>query len=93
MREADNCVSKGAVLEEANAHFTNEIISTGVNNLNRTVWVGSNKLRTYRTFESEFETEMYLKKPLPFKVRQSFAMLRCGTAPLWIETGRYGNIA
>ncbi len=36
---------------------------------------------------------MYLKKPIPFKVCQSFAMLRCGTAPVWIETGRYENIA
>ena len=35
---------------------------------------------------------MYLKKPLPFKVRQSFALLRCSTAPLRIETGRYENI-
>ncbi len=24
LREADNCVSKGAILEEANAHVTNE---------------------------------------------------------------------
>ncbi len=35
---------------------------------------------------------MYLKKPIPFKVRQRFAMLRCGTAPLRIETGRYENV-
>ncbi len=91
--EADNCVSKGAVLEEANVHFTNETISTWKNNLNRTVRVRNNKLRTYRTFKSDFETEMYLKKPIPYKVHQSFAMLRCGTAPLLIETDRYENIA
>ncbi len=65
----------------------------GKNNLNRTVRIGNNKLRTYRNFNSDFETEMYLKKPIPFKVHQSFAMLRCGTATLWIETGRYENIA
>ncbi len=59
LREVDNCVSKGAVLEEANAHFTNDTISTWENNLNRTVRVGNNKLRTYRTFKSDFETEMY----------------------------------
>ncbi len=47
LREADNCVSKGAVLEKANAHFTNETISTWENNLNRTVRVGNNKFRTY----------------------------------------------
>ncbi len=92
LREADNCVIKGAVLEEANAHFTNDTISTRENNLNRTVRVRNNKLRTYRTFKSDFETEMYLKKPIPVKVRQSFAMFRCGTAPLRIETGRYENI-
>ena len=28
---------------------------------------------------------------MPFKVRQSFASLRCGTAPLRVETGRYEN--
>ncbi len=74
LREADNSVSKGA--EEANAHFTKETISTWENNLNRTVRVGNNKLRTHRTFKSDFETEMYLKKPIPFKVRQSFVILR-----------------
>ncbi len=63
------------------------------NNINRTVRVGNNKLRTYRTFKSDFETEMYLKKPIPFTVRQRFAMLRCGIAPGWIDTGRYGNVA
>ncbi len=50
-------------------------------------------LRTYRNFKSDFETEMYLKKLMPFKVHQRFALLRYGTAPLWIETGRYYNIA
>ncbi len=59
-READNCVSKGAVLEEANAYFTNDTISIWENNLNRIVRVGNNKLRTYRTFKSDFETEIYL---------------------------------
>ncbi len=76
LREADNCVSNGAFLEEAKAHFTNETISTWEHNLNRTVRVGNNKLRTYRTFKSNFETEMYLKKPIPFKVRQSFAIVK-----------------
>ncbi len=93
LREADNCVSKDAVLKEANAYFTNDSISTLEHNLNRTDRVGINKLRTYRTFKSDFETEMYLKKCIPFKIHQSFGMLRCGTAPLWIETGKYENIA
>ncbi len=93
LREADNSVSKGAVLEEANAHFTNETISTWEYNLNRTVRVGNKKLRTYRTFKSGFEIEIYLKNLIPFKVCQRFAMLRCGTAHLRIETGRYEHIA
>ncbi len=92
LREANNCVSMGAVLKEANAYFTNETISNWEHNLNRIVRVG-NKVRTYRTFKSDFRTEMYLKKPMRFKVHQSFAMLRCGAAPVWIETRRYENIA
>ncbi len=50
-------------------------------------------LRTYGTFKSDFETEMYLKKPISFKVCQSCSKLRCRTAPLQIETGRYENVA
>ncbi len=53
--EADNCVSKGAVLEEANVHFTNETISTWKNNLNRTVRVRNNKLKSV----TDCETSIY----------------------------------
>ncbi len=53
---------------------------------------GSNKLRTYRTFKNTFETEMYLNKPMAFEFRKCFSMLRCGTAPLRIETGRYERL-
>ncbi len=42
----------------------------------------------YRTFE----TEMYLNKPMAFTFRKCFSMLRCGTAPLRIETGRYERL-
>ncbi len=52
--EADNWVSKGAVLEEANVHCINRTISTWENNLNRTVRVGNNQLRTYITFKCNF---------------------------------------
>ncbi len=37
--------------------------------------------------------EPHITLVISFKVRQSFAMLRYGTAHLWIETGRYENIA
>ncbi len=32
---------------------------------------------------------MYLCKPSSYNVRKSFSNLRCGTAPLHIETGRF----
>ncbi len=35
---------------------------------------------------------MYFKRHLPYRVRQSFPSIRCGTAPLWIETGRFENM-
>ncbi len=44
------------------------------------------------TFQNTFETEMYLNKPMDFKCRKCFSMLRCGTAPLRIETGRYESL-
>ncbi len=45
-----------------------------------------------KTFKNTFETEMYLNKPMPFKFRKCFSMLRCGTARLSIETGRYERL-
>ena len=48
-----------------------------------------NKLRTYSLFKSTFEPELYLKLPLTVKERRVMAKLRCGVAPLHIETGRY----
>ncbi len=36
---------------------------------------------------------MYLNKPMAFKFRKCFFMLRCGTAPLRIETGRYERLS
>jgi len=52
---------------------------------------GKNKLRTYRSFKTEFGTEFYLRCSLPKKHRSAFAKFRCGVAPLKIETGRYEN--
>jgi ssDNA-specific exonuclease RecJ len=50
-----------------------------------------NKLRTYTLFKEVFETEMYLSKNIPCRYRSAFAKIRCGVAPLRIETGRYEN--
>ena len=54
---------------------------------------GQNKLRTYRTFKSNFETETYVKMIMPFSWRSAFAKFRSGVAPLRLETGRYENLA
>ena len=49
------------------------------------------KLRTYKLFKQDFETELYLSKTVPYRYRRAFAKFRCGVAPLRIETGRYEN--
>ena len=48
-----------------------------------------NKLRTYKLLKEVFETEMYLSKNIPSRYRSAFAKIRCGVAPLRIETCRY----
>src|SRR5262249_10634457 len=45
------------------------------------------KLRTYRLFKSKIALEPYTQ--LPFFDRRLVAQLRCGVAPLAIETGRW----
>lgn len=52
---------------------------------------GSNKLRTYALFKTDFEANIYCRKPLPHRQRAAFAKFRCGVAPLRIETGRFEN--
>ena len=47
------------------------------------------KLRTYRTFKSEFGLETYVQCDLSRSERSLIAQLRCGILPLAIETGRY----
>lgn len=52
---------------------------------------GGNKLRTYNKFKNEFIVEAYVKKIMPFQYRSALAKFRCGTAPIRVETGRYGS--
>ncbi len=85
----NECVDNHSILETANNYFHGKTTIQWEYNLNREVRNGSNKLRTYRTFKNTFETEMYLNKLMAFKFRKCFSMLRCGTAPLRIEKGRY----
>ena len=54
--------------------------------------VGYNKLRTYKTLKSEYETENYCKLLMPFSHRAAFSKFRCGVAPIRIETSRYKNL-
>ena len=51
-----------------------------------------NKLRTYRTFKTEYRTEGYINLKLPRLHRSAYAKFRCGVAPLWIETVRYERL-
>ena len=53
---------------------------------------GLNKLRTYRTFKSIFETEEYVKVIMPRSHRSAYAQFRCGVAPIRLETGRYEGL-
>ena len=50
---------------------------------------GLNKLRTYRTFKELFQTEHYVKSIDIRARRRALAQLRCGVAPIRLETGRY----
>ena len=53
---------------------------------------GGNKLRTYSLLKSEYEAEEYVcNGSIKFPDRRAMAQLRCGSAPIGIETGRYKN--
>lgn len=53
---------------------------------------GRNKLRTYRLFKHDFKTEQYLKIQMDKKYRSALAKIRCGVAPIRLETGRYEGL-
>ena len=54
---------------------------------------GQNKLRTYRTCKSTYETETYVKIIMPFSCCSAFAKFHAGVVPLRLETGRFENLA
>jgi hypothetical protein len=54
---------------------------------------GSNKLRTYRNFKFDFETENDIKVLLSYKHRSALAKFRCCDTPIRIETDRYERLA
>ena len=51
-----------------------------------------NKLRTYRQFKSNTQTELYLRVPLSPRNKRALAKLRTGVAPLAIELVRHRGI-
>ena len=54
---------------------------------------GRNKLRTYRLFKTSFGTSHYVKDShLTGAQRSAMAKMRCGVAPIRLETGRYENL-
>jgi hypothetical protein len=61
LKYAINCIQKPVVLDKVNDKLSDDTRSKWIENLNREVRVGRNKLRTYRLFKNEFSTEMYLK--------------------------------
>ncbi|MCG8048458.1 MAG: reverse transcriptase family protein, partial [Candidatus Thiodiazotropha endolucinida] len=72
-----------------------KLLQTWQNDLNRNSsrqGNGGNKLRTYRTFKTIFQTETYLCINLPRLHRSAYSKMRCGVAPLRIETGRYERL-
>ena len=51
---------------------------------------GGNKLRTYRKFKENYDTEQYVKVITQKRYRSAYAKFRCGVAPIKLETCRYG---
>ena len=64
--------------------------------IHKNEWVNcildSPKLRTYKMFKSNYDTECYVKLVLNRGHRAALAQFRCGILPLSIETGRFQNI-
>ena len=66
--------------------------SHDLNNINRANG-GQSKLRSYRLFKSDYQSERYLIANLPVHYRSALVKFRCGVAPIRIEIGRYERLA
>ena len=53
--------------------------------------VNGNKLRTYRLYKTQLQTESYVKLSLQRDHRRILSMFRCGKLPLHIETGHFAR--
>lgn len=88
--------SKASMLGELKQLMWTKNVADWTNEVNRVEGrrgKGRNKLRLYKTFKSEYKTEPYIQDIMSYKHRKALARLRCGVAPLAIETGRYTNTA
>ena len=65
---------------------------TSINRIDGINGRGRNKLRTYRLFKQNYDTEQYCRIIMPPSHRSAFCKFRCGVAPIRIETGRYENL-
>ena len=53
---------------------------------------GRNKLRTRKLCKTDYIAEDYCKSFIPISHRSAISRLRCGVAPIRIETGRFENL-
>lgn len=67
------------LFEKYKNEWKNRILAQGI---------GKN-LHTYKLFKSYYGTKGYLSCNIPYKDRSALAKLRCGVAPLRIETARF----
>ena len=51
---------------------------------------GGNKLRIYKKFKENYDTEQYVKVITQKRCQSAYAKFRCGVAPIKLETCRYG---
>ena len=90
----DDCINKNYILYVKNVYMQKYKANwnNSVNQIRGKNNVGLNKLRTYRLFKSEYGTESYVSNfEIKYEDRKALAQMRCGSAPLMIETGRYKN--
>ena len=94
LTDIDQPKSKQAVINETKSKLMEDFVNTWQEDINRVLakrGQGHNKLRLYKHFKNGFGTENYVKL-LQYKDRCVLAKLRCGVAPIRVETGRYEGL-
>jgi hypothetical protein len=90
----NNNIDRGYAIEQVSQVAYQCFVQKWCNVVNMNV--GKNgagkKLRTYRQIKQTFEPEPYVVFTLNRKHRSAVAKLRCGVAPIRIETGRYEGL-